>query len=234
LLALALFAGSALAETKAEQDARMAWWRDARFGMFIHWGLYAVPAGLKCEIYNGDWDTVPDFDALKPTATKTVATIASHSGESAEHCGCRLTGFIVVPRDDVYLFALSSDDGSRITIAGKRVVDNDGLHGAEAKTGTIALAMGLHPISIEYFNKPRWGRRDCTAWCLLDVRLSCLTCVHDKRNRGQRNDQVTQCRQDGFDHMHRPGLACKLAIQARRASAGSAESRCASLTFASC
>ncbi|MEK6702674.1 MAG: alpha-L-fucosidase, partial [Planctomycetota bacterium] len=29
----------------AEQDARMAWWRDAKFGMFIHWGLYAVPAG---------------------------------------------------------------------------------------------------------------------------------------------------------------------------------------------
>jgi alpha-L-fucosidase len=32
-------------ETKAERDARMAWWRDARFGMFIHWGIYAVPAG---------------------------------------------------------------------------------------------------------------------------------------------------------------------------------------------
>ena len=27
----------------------MAWWRDARFGMFIHWGVYSVPAG----IYNG-------------------------------------------------------------------------------------------------------------------------------------------------------------------------------------
>ena len=23
----------------------MAWWREARFGLFIHWGLYAVPAG---------------------------------------------------------------------------------------------------------------------------------------------------------------------------------------------
>jgi alpha-L-fucosidase len=32
-------------ETAAQKDARMAWWRDARFGMFIHWGLYAVPAG---------------------------------------------------------------------------------------------------------------------------------------------------------------------------------------------
>jgi alpha-L-fucosidase len=32
-------------ETQQDRDARMAWWRDARFGMFIHWGLYAVPAG---------------------------------------------------------------------------------------------------------------------------------------------------------------------------------------------
>jgi alpha-L-fucosidase len=32
-------------ETAAEKDARMAWWREARFGMFIHWGLYSVPAG---------------------------------------------------------------------------------------------------------------------------------------------------------------------------------------------
>jgi alpha-L-fucosidase len=32
-------------ETPAAKDARMAWWRQARFGMFIHWGLYSVPAG---------------------------------------------------------------------------------------------------------------------------------------------------------------------------------------------
>ena len=32
------------AETPAQRDQRMAWWRDARFGMFIHWGLYALPA----------------------------------------------------------------------------------------------------------------------------------------------------------------------------------------------
>ena len=28
------------------RDARMGWWREARFGMFIHWGLYAVPGGV--------------------------------------------------------------------------------------------------------------------------------------------------------------------------------------------
>lgn len=30
------------------QDARMAWYREAKFGMFIHWGLYAIPA-------RGEW-----------------------------------------------------------------------------------------------------------------------------------------------------------------------------------
>ena len=32
-------------ETAAQRNARMAWWREARFGMFIHWGLYSIPAG---------------------------------------------------------------------------------------------------------------------------------------------------------------------------------------------
>lgn len=35
-------------ETSALKDARLAWWRDAKFGMFIHWGVYAVPA-------QGEW-----------------------------------------------------------------------------------------------------------------------------------------------------------------------------------
>ena len=39
-----------LAESQEAFDARMQWWRDARFGLFIHWGAYAVPAG----VYNGE------------------------------------------------------------------------------------------------------------------------------------------------------------------------------------
>jgi len=34
------------AETKEQRDARMSWWREARFGMFIHWNVSAVPAGF--------------------------------------------------------------------------------------------------------------------------------------------------------------------------------------------
>ena len=37
-------------ESPEDFDKRMEWWRDAGFGMFIHWGAYAVPAG----IYQGE------------------------------------------------------------------------------------------------------------------------------------------------------------------------------------
>jgi alpha-L-fucosidase len=43
-LATAAAAAPAKPETAAEQKARMKWWTEARFGMFIHWGLYALPA----------------------------------------------------------------------------------------------------------------------------------------------------------------------------------------------
>jgi len=55
ILALAILVGCAMpilaeepapkGETPQQRDQRMAWWREARFGMFIHWGLYAIPAG---------------------------------------------------------------------------------------------------------------------------------------------------------------------------------------------
>jgi alpha-L-fucosidase len=40
-------------ETPAQKDARLKWWSDARFGMFIHWGIYSVPAG--------QWDGHTDY-----------------------------------------------------------------------------------------------------------------------------------------------------------------------------
>ena len=54
---------------REEYEARMQWFRDARFGMFIHWGLYAIPA-------RGEWvrsneqmpeeDYLPYFDEFDP------------------------------------------------------------------------------------------------------------------------------------------------------------------------
>lgn len=47
---------AAVRETPAQRDARMKWFREARFGMFIHWGVYSVPAGeWKGNKNYGEW-----------------------------------------------------------------------------------------------------------------------------------------------------------------------------------
>ncbi len=51
---LAVFVAIAVTLPAHAQPDRMAWWREARFGMFIHWGLYAVPGG--------EWGSPPKTD----------------------------------------------------------------------------------------------------------------------------------------------------------------------------
>jgi hexosaminidase len=79
-----------------------------------------------------------------------VTAIERRGDERPERYGIRFTGFIQVPADGLYEFSLVSDDGSNLSVAGKLVVDNDGFHGAEEKTGMIALARGAHPFILRY------------------------------------------------------------------------------------
>jgi alpha-L-fucosidase len=50
-------------ETAAEHDRRMAWWRDARFGLFIHWGIMSIP-GKDCLVMNADKIPVREYEKL--------------------------------------------------------------------------------------------------------------------------------------------------------------------------
>jgi cytochrome c len=63
-----------------------------------------------------------------------------------------VSGFVRAPRAGKYEFQIASDDGSKLWIDDKLVIDNDGLHGAgEAKTGEVELTEGDHKIRMEYF-----------------------------------------------------------------------------------
>jgi len=45
LIAIASLPAAEEVPNMAANDARMKWFREAKFGMFIHWGVYAVPRG---------------------------------------------------------------------------------------------------------------------------------------------------------------------------------------------
>ncbi|MFO1530761.1 MAG: alpha-L-fucosidase [Kiritimatiellia bacterium] len=58
---MALSTGRAAEPADSGREARLAWWHEAKFGMFIHWGLYSSPAGeWKGKYYDGigEWDHV--------------------------------------------------------------------------------------------------------------------------------------------------------------------------------
>lgn len=56
----------------------------------------------------------------------------------------------------VYTFELYSDDGAKLYIDGKLVVDNDGVHDPRNRRFSIKLSAGFHPIEIHYFQGPRY------------------------------------------------------------------------------
>jgi hypothetical protein len=63
-------------------------------------------------------------------------------------------GYLNVPKSGVYTLYLLSDDGSKVVIGDRTIVDNDGLHSAEEeKEGSIALERGLHAITIQHFQR---------------------------------------------------------------------------------
>lgn len=113
----------------------------------------ATAPGLLCEYYEGDWDRLPPFDGLMPVRRMVVPDATLPAERSEERFAIRLRGFVRVPATGIYRFYTTSDDGSRLYIADQLVVDNDGLHGAAEASGVIALAAGLHPLTVTFFEK---------------------------------------------------------------------------------
>ncbi len=109
--------------------------------------------GISCAYYEFENDKVKSTNQLaelQPLKNMTPPGLSIDSIERKENFGLIFSGFIKVPADDVYTFYLSSDDGSTLTVNDSKIVDDDGIHDIETKTGTIALKAGLHPIRLAY------------------------------------------------------------------------------------
>jgi hypothetical protein len=55
-----------------------------------------------------------------------------------------------------YRFSLLSDDGAKLMVGNKLVVDNDWMHHPQACTGSAELTRGVHRLRVSYFQGPRF------------------------------------------------------------------------------
>lgn len=108
-------------------------------------------AGLYYSYYESFWTSLPNFNALTPLKTG-VSSIPSLSVRNRDDSfGLRFTGYVSVPTDGIYTFSISSDDGSKLFIGNTEVVNNDGGHPEQERSGTIGLKAGLHALTVVYF-----------------------------------------------------------------------------------
>ena len=93
------------------------------------------------------------FDA-KPSMTAIAPSLDAEGADFAplrDNFAMVAEGFLFLDKDDNILFQLGSDDGSRLLIDGRELINNDGSHGMEPKEAEVALRAGYHPIRVEYF-----------------------------------------------------------------------------------
>lgn len=118
----------------------------------------AYLTGLRYKTYSGSWSALPDFNTLTPVAQGVVPQVDLSIRPADVNFAIKWEGFIYIPVAGSYTFETYSDDGSRLYIdqttysAGLTpLVDNDGLHAAQYRQGTVTLTKGIHPIIITYF-----------------------------------------------------------------------------------
>ena len=109
-----------------------------------------VQPGLVCQYYKAFFKQTSLISQAKSDSTFLSNTITVPATVTAPSFAITYDGYIDIPADGIYSFFLTCDDGGVLKIAGRVVVDNDGLHSAIEKNGQVALRKGLQPFNLDF------------------------------------------------------------------------------------
>ena len=128
----------------------------------------ASNSGFRGDIYfvEEGREKLPDFARLKPVGSIYTPALCVPGREfeegfpgvtdRIEWFAIDYTGRFWIEKAGVYRFSLLSDDGARLRIDNKLLIDNDGVHRANAASSSATLSQGVHEIRVEYFQGPRF------------------------------------------------------------------------------
>jgi hypothetical protein len=131
-------------------------------------GVTVITSGwLKGDIYllKENTTNLPNFKKLKPIGsiyTPALNLPNRNFLEGFPGITDRFEWFAIdyhgrfwVSKPGKYRFALESDDGSKLYIDSKTIINNDGVHASATRVGTVQLDEGIHAMRISYFQGPR-------------------------------------------------------------------------------
>ncbi len=108
--------------------------------------------GVSYKLYKGSFKKLPDMKKLRAT-DEGAAFAINLDGLNTPDNNFALTfdGFIEIEKTGDYTFYLASNDGSRLYLDRRLLIDNDGEHGPTERAGEIRLEKGMHALRVEYF-----------------------------------------------------------------------------------
>ncbi len=110
--------------------------------------------GVQYKYYLGHWDKLPDLLELKPAQTGVVKQFALKEIETRNFdYALIMIGFITIKKAGNYTFYCGSNDGSKLYIDNKPLIDNDNYHGFIEISEDIYLSKGIHQIEVRYFQQ---------------------------------------------------------------------------------
>ncbi len=109
--------------------------------------------GLTFAVYPLDKpNRLPDFNALQAARQGVTTTLNPRTIEpKLPSFGLVLEGFIKLENDDWFRLIVESDDGSRVLLHDRAIIDNDGRHPPQQAGMVLRAAQGWHPLRIEFF-----------------------------------------------------------------------------------
>jgi large repetitive protein len=94
---------------------------------------------------------LPNFNTMTPASSGIWPNFTLGMQTQSTNFAAKFDSYIKITTAGSYTFSTNSDDGSALYINGTQVVNNDGAHGAQTRTGNITLAVGTYPISVTFF-----------------------------------------------------------------------------------
>ena len=112
--------------------------------------LIGLKNGCRYTYHLGQFAWSADVKKSPVVARGVMAAPSIKEAPDEDHFGYIFTGYIDIPEDGIWSFALRSDDGAILEMDGKLVVNNDGSHSAITTMGRVPLLKGLHAYKLVY------------------------------------------------------------------------------------
>jgi len=113
--------------------------------------LTDLKPGVSYKYFEGGFKSTSELETAKIKNTGTLINISLEPAAVRDSFAFEFHAWLKIPKKGVYRFYTYSDDGSKLLIDGKEVVNNDGSHGAKRADGKIALEEGFHEFRLRYF-----------------------------------------------------------------------------------